>query len=123
MKPVAVLLSLLLATTSFADDEISPIDICTDFSEIARDTMIARQKDKPMSETLPLAIIQVTAWTGIYEIDIDKETIEEMAAEMVMHAYRSPSYSADGNQRSTISEFENSYFEECYKGLTSGSEE
>ena len=120
---LAVLSSLLLATTAYADDEVDEIDICREFSLIAKEIMTARQDDKPMSETLPIAIDRFRDWADKYGFEMDMEDAEEFAAEMVMAAYESSPSFGEEHQRRRISEFENSHFGECYKGLTSDSEE
>jgi len=111
-----LLLSLLLATPAYALDEDSPLDYCKDLSIIAKKIMTARQMDKPMSETLPIAIERFNDFGDKYEIDIDHE---EVAASLVMAAYETPSYSIEGNQQDAISRFENNIFQDCYTGLTS----
>lgn len=116
-KTATVLLSLFLATTAYADDEVSKIDVCRDFSIIAKEIMTARQKKRPMSESLPIAIDRIEDWAEEYEFDAEKA--EEMAAALVMAAYKSTSYDVEELRRDEIGEFENLHFEECYKGLTS----
>jgi len=114
--------SLLLATPAVADDELSPIDVCTSFSLIAKDVMTARQIDRPMSETLPFAIDRIKKWADEVRMDMDAKDTEKWAAEMVMVAYDSPSYGNprdSGNSQDEISDFENKHFEQCYKELTS----
>ena len=44
-------------------------------------------------------------------------------AELVMAAYEIPSYGVEELQRTIISEYENKIFAECYKAVTSDSEE
>ena len=121
-KSVIVLLLLLLTSTAYAADDASPIDFCTDMSIIAKEIMTARQKDRPMSETLPMAKNLIKSWGEKYGLEIAMGEAEEMAAEMVMAAYKKM-ISTDPFKKETITEFENNIFAECYKGLTSDSEE
>ena len=115
-----LLLSLMLALPAYAVDEVSEIDVCRDFSMIAKDIMTARQKKRPMSETLPIAVDRIEDWVEEYGFEIDSE---EMAATLVIAAHENrvfPNSSIyEEERREEISEFENYYFEECYKGLTS----
>ena len=106
-----------------AVDEVSEIDFCKDFSVIAKEIMTARQKGKPMSETLPIAIARFIDWADKYGIEMDREEAEEASAGLVMAAYERPSWESEVLQREEISEFENAVFKECYEGLTSASEE
>ena len=119
---VSLSLSLFLAVQTFADDDFSEIDVCKDFSEIARDIMIARQKDKPMSETLPIARDRIKKWADKWGFPLDIEGAEDRAAQLVMEAYDQPSWGTGGNAQREISNYENRYFSECYKGLTSESD-
>jgi len=125
-RPVVVLsflASLLLATPAYAVDEVSEIDVCRDFSLIAKDVMTARQKKRPMSETLPNAIKRIEDWAEKYGFEIESEEVEEMAGTLVIPAYDSRVYPSsstfDESRQEDISEFENFHFEECYTGLTS----
>jgi hypothetical protein len=118
-KTAAVLLSLLLATAAYAADEVEPIDVCKD---------LARQKNKPMSETLPIAIDRFKdledKYGGEVDMEADREAEnKEMAAELVMAAYARPSYGIEELQRREISDFENSVFGDCYTAVTFDSEE
>ncbi len=129
-KTATVLLSLLLSMTAYADDEVSNLDYCKDLSIIAKEIMTARQMDKPMSETLPLAVDRLRDMFVEYgrELDSDEtEKITEMIAPLVMAAYESSSYPSDSAfedaRRKEISEFENMIFAECFKGTTADSEE
>jgi hypothetical protein len=122
VKPVAVLLSLLLATTAYAADEVTPIDVCKDFSVIARDIMKARQMGDPLSETLPNALKQFSEFQDRYGIEPDEEGDKHLAA-LVMAAYEAPIMQYEEFQQSAIDEFENEFFAECYKEMTSDSEE
>jgi hypothetical protein len=76
-----------------------------------------------MSETLPIARDRVKEWADEYGLAVDMEEAEKMAAELVMDAYVKASYDLEELQRDQIGDFENSYFRECYKELTSNSEE
>ncbi len=125
-KTATVLLSLLLATTAYADDEVSEIDLCKDLSIIAREIMTARQMDKPLSETLPMALDRMGDMVEKYRGEMDSaemKEMEEMFAPLVMAAYEVPSYGMEGLGRSEISEFENTTFAQCYEGMTSDSDE
>lgn len=121
-KTATILLSLFLAATAHADDEVSPISVCTDFSIMAREVMTARQKDKPMSESLPMAKNLVKRWGEKYGLEIPMDEAEKIAAEVVMAAYTAI-ISTDPFKKETITEFENGVFAECYKEMTSDSEE
>ena len=123
-----LLVSLLLATVAYADDEASPMGVCKDLSIIAREIMTARQEDKPMSETLPAALKLFRDMADSYEVEWDEEAkeakeAEEGIVELVMAAYDLPSYPIEELQTREISEFENEVFAERYKGATSDSEE
>ena len=122
-----LLLSLMLATTAHASDEVSGIDVCRDFSIIAKDIMTARHKNKPMSEALPIAIDRIKDWMDKYGFEVFSEEAEEWAEALVIDAYDGPVFPSSStfneSRREEISEFENGHFEECYKGLTSDSEE
>jgi len=120
-----LLVSLLLATVAYADDEASPMGVCKDLSIIAREIMTARQEDKPMSETLPAALKLFRDMADSYEVEWVEEAkeAEEGIVELVMAAYDLPSYPVEVLQTREISEFENEVFAECYKGATSDSEE
>jgi len=76
----AILLSLLLTTTAYAQDEDAyfemedfGIEYCKWVSILAKDVMTARQQDKPMSETLPYALDRLN--------DFPKDMIELIAPE------------------------------------------
>ena len=125
-RPVVVLFflaSLWLAAPADAADEVSAIDICRDFSLIAKNVMTARQKKQPMSETLPNTIKQIEDWAKKYGTEMDSKDVEEGAVLMVMPAYDRRAYRSDSNwnpeRQDAIRDFENEHFEECYKGLTS----
>jgi len=125
-RPVIALFflaSLWLTGPASAVDEVWEIDVCRDFSLIAIDVMTARQKKKPMSETLPNAIRQITAWAEKYRLELNSEKVEEVAAMLVMPAYDRAAYPSGSawnpERKDAIRDFENLHFEECYKGLTS----
>jgi len=120
---LSFLASLFLALPVIAADEVSEIDICRDFSLVAKDVMTARQKKRPMSATLPIARDRIKAWADKYGRPMEMEEAEEWAAEIVMHAYRRSASDIVELQRNTISDFENFYFQDCYTGMTSDSEE
>jgi hypothetical protein len=113
------LASLWLVAPADAADEISEIDVCRDFSLIAKDIMTARQKDRPMSETLPTARDRIKDWADNVGFDMDTKKAEGIAADLVMAAYDIPVYPIDRLAQVEISQFENQHFEECYTGLTS----
>ncbi len=94
-KAATALLSLLLVTTTHAGDELQPIEICTGMSLIARQVMIARQQDRPMSSTLPETTNQIKKWGDKYGLEMDLDEAEEMAADMVMAAYEEMISSGD----------------------------
>ncbi len=125
-RPVVVLsllASLLLAAPADAVDGVSEIDVCRDFSLIAKEVMTARQKKRPMSETLPKTVKQIESWAEKYGLTMDSEKVEEAAAMLVIPAYDRfawPSGSGyNENRQNAISDFENHHFEECYTALTS----
>ena len=117
-RTATVLMSILLATTAHADDDFSAVDICTDLSLVAKMVMTARQQDRPMSETLPLAQNEIKSWGDKYGLEIGMDKAEESAAEMVMIAYK-VTISTDSFKKQTTTEFENNVFEECYEEWTS----
>ena len=121
-KIAAILSTLLLTTTAYAVDEVTPMGVCKDISIIAKEIMIARQAGKPLSETLPNALAQFGEMQKRYEIEPFEEGNEAITV-LVMAAYDIPTYSTEGNQRREISEFENQVFAECYKGMASKSDE
>ena len=112
-----------LAALADAADEVSEIDVCRDFSLIANKVMTARQKKKPMSETLPNAIKQVEEWAKKYGIEMDSDDVEEGAALLVIPAYDKRTYPRDSawnqERQDAIRDFENEHFEECYRALKS----
>ena len=118
-----VLLSIMLATTAYADDEVGPIDFCRDVSLIAKEVMTARQQDRSMSETLLIAIDRVKDWADENGLEMDEEEAEEFGSGMVMAAYEESISPVDEYKRQKTTEFENSIFKECYEGVTSDSEE
>ena len=85
--------------------------------------MTARQKKRPMSETLPNAIKQIADWAEKYGFEMNSEEVEEAAAMLVIPAYDRTAYPSNSNwnpeRQDAIRDFENHHFEECYKGLTS----
>ncbi len=122
-RVATVLVSILLATTVHADDDFSSVEFCTDLSLIANLIMTARQQDRPMSETLPLATNEIKSWSDKYGIEMDMDVAEEVAAEMVMTAYEETISFGDEFKRQMTTEFENSIFKGCYEETTSDSEE
>jgi hypothetical protein len=120
---VFFLASLWLASPADAADDVSDIDICRDFSLIAKNVMTARQKKQPMSETLPNTIKQMKDWVKKYGLEMDSKDVEEGAALMVMPAYDIAAYPSDSNwnpeRQDAIRDFENMFFEGCYEGLQS----
>ena len=122
-KTATVLLSLLLATTAYAVDEFSSIDFCKDLSIIAKEIMTARQQNRPMSETLPRGTDRVKEWGDRYGLEMDMEEAEEAAAGMVMAAYEVMISTNEEFRQDRVTDFENGIFKECYKELTSDSEE
>ena len=115
---VLLYLLLLLAVPAYAVDEVSEIDFCRDLSIIAKEIMTARQMDKPMSETLPVAVDRFREMVIGYGGEEDLEDTEEMTeaiAPLVMAASDIPLWSIESMQRNAISTFENTAFGECYK--------
>ncbi len=110
---------LWLAAPADAADEVSGIDLCRDFSLIAKDVMTARQKKRPMSETLPNAIKLIEDWAKKYGVEMSWKDAEEGAALLVIPADGRAAYPIDSARQDAIRDFENDHFEECYKGLTS----
>ena len=141
-RTAAVLLSLLLATTTYGQDEdvgfdsqTFDIEYCKWISILARDIMKARQQHTPMSETLPLALDRFGEFpmevVGLFvpELeDLDDEEQAELRAglkavlqkwkplitQMVMAAYEAPAFDSEVLQRDAISDYENTFFAECY---------
>ncbi len=122
-KPATVLLSLLLATTAHADDEVQPIDFCRGISLIANQIMTSRQQNRPMSEMLPKATNRIKDWSDRYGFEMDMDEAEEAAADMVMAAYEEIISPVEKNKRIEITEFENAVFKECYEAAISDTEE
>ena len=121
-RPVVILsllALLMLVVPAGAADQMSEIDVCREFSLIVKDVMTARQKNRPMSETLPIARDRIKKWADKFGFDYDIKKAEERAAKLVMAAYDRPSFGSGGNAEDEISTFENDYFEACYKGLMS----
>ena len=120
---LSFLASLLLAMPVYAVDELSEIDDCRDFSLIAKEVMTARQKKRPMSETLPKTVKKIESWAEKYGLTVDSEMVEETATMLVIPAYDRFAWPSDSgyneNRQDAISDFENHHFEECYTGLTS----
>ena len=131
----AVLLSLLIATTTYGQDEDASlgIELCRWVSILAKEVMTARQKDTPMSETLPFALDRIKDFPndmGILGEELGEEERAEMLAEfensfqemkpiitqLVMGAYEAPAFTYEEYQRTAISEFENATFASCYQG-------
>ena len=142
----AALLLLLLATTTYGQDEDTGLGIedfgieyCKWMSILAKEIMTARQKDKPMSETLPFALDRLRDFPKDMGVDIEElseelELEEEEQAEilaefepffqemkpiitqLVMGAYKAPVFTCEETQRGWISDFENAAFASCYEG-------
>jgi len=121
-KAAIVLMSILLATTALADDDVRPLEFCRDLSLIANQVMIARQRDKPMSETIPIATDRLIQLTKKYGREIELDEAEELAAGMVMDAYRESIEIFDDDKKLEVTEFENDVFKECYEQATSDEE-
>ena len=100
-----------------------PLTSAEIFLFIAKDVMIARHKELPMSETLPEAIKRIKDWAEEYGFEFESKAMEEIAASLVIPAYDSTVYprnsTFDQARQNEISEFENLHFAECYTGLTS----
>ena len=133
-RTATVLLSLLLATTTYGQDEFDNLEIesCKLVSIVAKEVMTARQKGQPMSETLPSAIDRFKDLIGEIGVEIDDlggeeqealKELEQVIAQLVMGAYEAPPFTDENAQRMTINHFENAAFAECYKGSMSDSEE
>ena len=114
----ALLLIPLLALVASADDEISVIDFCRDYSLVAKKVMYERQQKKPMSDTLLQTIRLIEDWAKKYGVEMDSEKAEEGAATMVLEAYKAPTFPLDSvwreKRQDEIDSFENGVFEECY---------
>lgn len=118
-KAATALMSILLATTVHADDAFGPVDFCRDLSLIANQVMSARQKNKPMSEVIPVVADRLLSWGDKYGIEMDMDKAERTAAEMVITAYQEMIIPVERLQRIEITEFENAIFQECYEEWTS----
>ncbi len=118
-----LILSLLLATTAHADDEVEPFDFCRDISLIAKEVMKARQQDRPMSETLLIAINRFKNLAEENGREMDEEVAEKFGSELVMLAYKENISATDTYKQQKTTEFENAIFKDCYKETTSNSEE
>ena len=122
----SLLLSLLVATPAYADDEPSAMDWCRDISLIARDVMYARQSNVPMSSTLPNTLDELRNMfteLGVDINDMDEEQqeafgqIEELITRLVMDAYEVPAWDLESLQNDAVNSFENSAFSYCYQGF------
>ena len=114
-----------IATISVTDHDSArstggadPIEFCKEVSLIAKDVMTARQKERPMSETLPATIEQFLNLGDKFEKKTDPDTAEKTAASLVMMAYRRTSYPVEYAKREAVDDFENDTFESCYKDVT-----
>ena len=121
---------------SFFDVEEFGFETCKWMSILARDIMIARQQDKPMSETLPYALDRLNDFPNDMIDLIDPETSEDlddvelavmevafgtvsqefkpMITQLVMGTYEVPTYDSQGLRRDAISDAENTIFAGCY---------
>ena len=94
--------------------------------------MTARQQDKPMSETLPFALDRLKDFPNVMGLDIEELGEEEQAevlaefenffqemkpiiTQFVMGAYEAPVFTYEEQQRTAISQFENTSFASCYE--------
>jgi hypothetical protein len=118
---LAFLAALILAAPAEADDKFPKIDVCRQFSLIAKDVMIARQGKKPMSETLPRARSRIEVWVKKYGLELGSDWVKEAADVVVLPAYDEfvwPNGSLyDEKRQDAIDEYENLHFRECYSGL------
>ena len=120
---LSILASLWLAAPAGADDEVSAVEVCREYSFIARDVMTKRQNKAPMSATLPFAIAQIEKWVEKYGFEMNSEKVEEGAAILVLPAYEFREYPNDRiydeDRQRVISDFENRHFGTCYESMTS----
>jgi hypothetical protein len=124
-----LLFSQLLAAPAYGQFESydSNVEFCKWLSILARDVMTARQKNTPMSETLPWAVgrlpdmlsdmgIDVTEWE--YEAQVQWEEhfqgMKLIVSNLVMEAYGVPALDSPNLKRDSINEFENLVFSACY---------
>ena len=119
---LSLLALLMLAAQSHATDDASQIDVCRDYSLIAKRVMTARQKRQPMSETLPYTMKLIEEWAKKYAMEMDSNMIEEGATLLVIPAYETDIFPNDSlwneDRQDTINEFENRAFEHCYESMT-----
>jgi hypothetical protein len=115
--------ALMLAANADEPDDFSAIEVCRDFSLIARDVMTARQNKEPMSEILPATIKRFQKWAEEYGREMSSQEAEEMSAPLVMAAYDATAYPDgspwNGKRQDAIRDFENDMFEQCYEEWTS----
>ncbi len=130
----ALLLSLLFATTTYGQDDDASfgIEYCRWVSILAKEIMTARQEDKPMSETLPFALDRLKEFLDDMGVDVEElgeeeraevlaelevyfQTMRPIITQMVMGAYKAPTFTYEEHQRDAISEFENGAFASCYE--------
>jgi hypothetical protein len=144
LKKATLMLSLLLAATTYGQDEhfdsneeAFAIELCRWVSIQAREAMTARQNHEPLSETLPLILARLEDFSATFEAaftgsmgDVDEEKqaegsaiienmyeeIKPVITELVITAYETPAYDTTENRRDVISDYENYAFAACYKG-------
>ena len=119
-KTTAVVLLLSFGTIAYAVDEV---EYCREYSLIAKKVMELRQDNISMSGALLLARDYLKDWVDLHELDVSVDEAEEIAAGIVMDAYDKRIKTAERHQQLEVTEFENSYFEECYELRTAKRDE
>ncbi len=106
---------LLVSTTAHADGEATRIEICKDYSHVAKQVMAERQQDIPMSEVLPETVDGLMNWANKYGFDNDVLKVEAAASGLVMAAFEESILPVDSYKAQMVTDFENTAFKECYE--------
>lgn len=78
------------------------LKMCSGWASLARNVMDARQAGVPMRKLLD---------------SLNEEGENEITTKIVMKAYDSPAFRTEGHQQREITEFENSVYSDCLKGI------
>lgn len=123
---VLALLMLLAVAAVHAEDELSGIEFCKEFSVMTRSAAEQRRDDVLMSEVLPDLLTEFGNLLEEYEIESYMteteyeeylQTAELNLVNMVIEMYNLPPITDD------INDFENAAFGVCYRSLLAGAAE